>query len=227
MDFPTLHGWDLTPAEAVALQRELAGRIDVSAPLAAWDLAAGADISYNRRDPTLYASVVVWQRSTGAIVEARDTVAPATFPYIPGMLSFREAPPVLACFARLRTRPDVLLCDGQGRAHPRRFGLACHLGLWLNLPTLGCAKSRLCGSYVEPDEQAGAQSPLTDAGETIGMVLRTKTRVNPVYVSPGYRIDLASAVAVVRACCTRYRLPEPTRLAHCRVNELRNGKAAE
>jgi deoxyribonuclease V len=228
MQVHQLHPWDMPADEAIALQKQLAGRVDTATPLPAdWDLVAGADVSFNRDDPTIYASVLVWRRSTGEVVEGRDAVGVSHFPYVPGLLSFREAPTVLAAFARLQTRPDVVMCDGQGIAHPRRLGIASHVGLWLELPTLGCAKSLLCGRYAEPGPDPGATSPLTYRGEVIGTVLRTKKNVTPVFVSPGHRIDHASAVAVVRASCRKYRLPEPTRLAHLRVNELRRGRTAE
>jgi deoxyribonuclease V len=148
-------------------------------------------------------------------------VGEARFPYVPGLLSFREAPAVLDAFRRLQTRPDVVLCDGQGTAHPRRMGLACHLGLWLNVPTIGCAKSRLCGTYDEPGPARGDRSPLVDRCEVVGAVVRTRARVNPVYVSPGHLCDLESAVEIVLASTPKYRLPLASRLAHDRVNELR------
>jgi deoxyribonuclease V len=221
MNFPPLHDWPTTVTEATALQRELAGRIDTCSPLGDFDLVAGADISYNRHDPLLHASVVVWRVSTGEVIDAADVRATATFPYVPGYLSFRELPAVLPAFEALRTKPDVVMCDGQGTAHPRRFGLACHLGLWLNMPCLGCAKSRLSGTHVEPPPDAGSRVPLTDRGEVIGAVVRGKARVKPLWVSPGHRIDLDSAVRVVLACVRGYRVPEPTRQAHLRVNRLR------
>src|SRR5262249_53393619 len=145
-----LHSWDMTPKEAVALQRELADRIDTRSPLTRCELVAGADISYNRFSPTIYAAVVVVRVADGAVVESATTVGQSAFPYVPGLLSFREAPSVLEAFAKLKTRPDALMLDGQGFAHPRRFGLACHVGLWLDLPCLGCAKSRLIGTHREP-----------------------------------------------------------------------------
>jgi deoxyribonuclease V len=221
MDVADLHPWPTDTASALALQRELAQCVDDTTPLPSFDLVAGADISYNRHDPTLYAAVVVWRPADGTIVATADVVAQAQFPYVPGFLSFREAPAVLEAFRQLHERPDVVLCDGQGRAHPRRFGLACHLGLWLGMPTIGCGKSRLCGTFEEPGPARGDSSPLIDREEIIGRVLRTRDRVRPLYVSAGHRIDLASALAVVLACGRRYRQPEPTRLAHERVNALR------
>ncbi len=216
-----LHSWDLTPAEAVQLQRELAGRIDVRTPLAGPRLVAGADVSYNRFSPTLYAAVVVLRSDDWSIVETQTAVGPSPFPYIPGLLSFREAPILLEAFAKLQDQPDAVMCDGQGLAHPRRFGLACHLGLWLDIPCLGCAKSLLTGKYKEPRKKAGSLAPLRDGAEVIGSIVRTKTGIKPVYVSAGHRLDLPSAVRLVLASCRGYRLPEPTRQAHLHVNALR------
>jgi deoxyribonuclease V len=223
VDIRTLHRWDLSEREAVALQRELASQVNVSAPLADWELVAGADVSFNRDDPTIYASVIVIRRSDCQVVEVQDAVGQSEFPYVPGLLSFREAPTLLKAFAKLQTRPDVVVCDGQGIAHPRRLGIASHMGLWLDLPTLGCAKSLLYGRYQAPGLEPGSESPLVSRSgdEVIGTVLRTKLRSNPVFISPGHRIDLAGSVGVVKSVLRRYRLPEPTRLAHEQVNAVR------
>ncbi len=221
-----LHRWDLSITEAKEIQKELAPRVLTVGSLPEVELVAGADISYNKFSPKLYASVVVWKRSTGEIMEVSDVLGESTFPYVPGYLSFREAPTLLRAFAKLESKPDVVMVDGQGIAHPRRFGIACHLGLWLDLPTIGCAKSRLVGTFVPPDLEAGSVSDLTDRGEVIGQVVRTKKRTNPLFIAPGHRIDLESAVRVVMQCCRGYRIPEPTRQAHLRVNDLRT-KAKE
>jgi deoxyribonuclease V len=221
-----LHRWDVTVEEATALQRELAARIDVRHPLTRCDLVAGADISYNLRSTTLYAAVVVLRVDDMSVVERRAAVSEATFPYQPGYLSFREAPAVLQAFARLESVPDVVMLDGQGIAHPRRFGLACHVGLWLNRPAVGCAKSRLVGRHSPLDPEAGSSVPLVAGGETVGKVVRTKTGVQPVYVSPGHLIDLDGSVELVLRCARGYRVPEPTRQAHLYVNALRRGEVA-
>ena len=225
MRITPLHRWDVTPTEAVALQRELADQLDTRTPLNRIKLVAGADISYNKFDPIMYATVVVYRLADGEIVEVQDSVARAMFPYVPGLLTFREAPAYLDAFAKLQTVPDAIMFDGQGYAHPRRFGLASHLGLWLGLPTIGCAKSRLCGQFREPRKTAGSLSPLKDGKAQIGCAVRTKQRCKPIFVSVGNGIDLASAVRAVLAAGRGYRIPEPTRLAHLRVNELRR-KAA-
>jgi deoxyribonuclease V len=227
MKIPTLHSWDLTPRDAIALQKELAQQIEVTAPLKKCDLIAGADCSYNRRSPKFYAAVVVLRASDMSIVESQGVIGESPFPYIPGLLSFREIPIVLQVFAKLKHRPDVVMCDGQGYAHPRRIGLACHLGLWLKIPTFGCAKTRLIGEYDEPGRNAGDRSPLIDKEETIGNVVRTKNKTKPLFVSPGHRIDLASAVALSLQSCRGYRIPEPTRQAHLQVNQLRLRDAVE
>jgi deoxyribonuclease V len=230
MRIAPLHTWDLTPKEAIALQKELAGRVDASRPLRQCELIAGADVSYNRFSPIVYAAIVVLRASDLTIVETQDVVGESRFPYIPGLLTFREAPIVLDAFAKLRHRPDVVMVDGQGLAHPRRFGIASHLGLLLGVPTIGCAKTRLIGEFKEPLKGAGAISPLlapavAASGETsseiIGSVVRTKLNTRPLYISVGHMIDLASAVGLVLASCRGYRIPEPTRQAHLRVNEIR------
>jgi deoxyribonuclease V len=220
MENPTLHRWDLDAAEARALQAELAGRVDTRTPLGHWRTLAAADVSYNRFSPVLYAAAVVVRAGSGEVIERVGVAAPADFPYVPGLLSFREAPALILAFSRLSTRPDVVLCDGQGIAHPRRLGIASHLGLWLGLPTVGCAKSRLCGDYEEPGPDRGDRSPLVHRGEVVGAVVRTRARVKPLFVSPGHLCDLEGAVRLVLELTGRYRLPEPARLAHEYVNEV-------
>jgi deoxyribonuclease V len=221
MQIRRLHSWDLTPKAAIDLQRSLASQIDTRSPLTRCDLIAGADISFNRFSPTMYAGVLVYRVADDQIVETQDAVMDVTFPYVPGLLSFREAPALLAAFAKLKTTPDAVMIDGHGYAHPRRFGIACHLGMWLNLPTFGCAKSLLVGKHRELAAAAGKMTPLMHNDEQVGYAVRTNCRVKPVYVSAGHRIDLASAVQVVAATLRSYRIPEPTRLAHLRVNACR------
>jgi deoxyribonuclease V len=219
----TLHPWDIDAVRAAEVQRDLAARVDTTIPLAKWDLVAGADASYNRYSNTIYAAVVVVRTSDGGVIETQGAVHETKFPYIPGFLSFREAPALLEAFAKLHCEPDVFMFDGQGIAHPRRLGIAAHVGLWLDRPSLGCAKSRLTGKFAEPGLEAGSVSPLTDRKEVIGQVVRTKKGILPLFVSPGHKIDQESATRVVLATCRGYRLPEPTRQAHLHVNELRRG----
>lgn len=219
MRFAHLHDWNLPPAEARRLQAELAVRVDTKRPLGPRETVAAADVSYDKFSPVLFAAVVVGR--AGSIIERVGVSAPASFPYVPGLLSFRESPAILHAFAKLETRPDAILCDGQGIAHPRRLGVACHLGLWLGIPTVGCAKSLLCGEYDDPGPRRGDRSPLIHRGEQVGWVLRTRDRVSPLFVSPGHLCDLDSAAELVLAETSRYRLPELTRQAHNHVNDLR------
>jgi len=216
-----LHRWDVSPAEAIQIQEALRRRLDLREARRPTETVAGVDVSYDTRTPTLYAAVVLMRLHDHEILETATATRPATFPYIPGLLSFREAPAVLQAVTRLTRRPDCLLCDGQGIAHPRRFGLACHLGLLLNLPSIGCAKSVLVGEYQEPPEKRGGFRMLIDRGERVGIILRTRDGVEPVYVSPGYRMNTQQAREIVLKATGRYRLPEPTRQAHLLVNRLR------
>ncbi len=216
-----IHSWRLEPTKARDLQRELTGRVIADQPLGPYQTVGGADVSFNKFSPILFAAVVVFRADTLELIDRAGVVAEAAFPYIPGLLSFREAPPVLEAFVRLSVKPDILICDGQGMAHPRRLGLASHLGIWLGIPTIGCAKSHLFGDFDEPGPTRGQWSPMTDGEETIGAVLRTRDRVKPLYVSPGHLCDLPGAIAAVLAATPRYRLPVTTRVAHDFVNELR------
>jgi deoxyribonuclease V len=219
--FECLHSWDLTTEAAVALQRDLAKQIDVRVPLTRCDLIAGADISYNRFSSRFYAAVIVMRTDDCSVVEVQHAVRESPFPYVPGLLTFREGPALLDAFAKVESQVDAVMFDGQGIAHPRRLGLASHMGLWLKVPSIGCAKSLLTGHYKEPAEKAGSVAPLLDRKEVLGEAVRTKDRTNPVYVSAGHLIDLPSSVRLVLQTCRGYRLPEPTRQAHQAVNEIR------
>jgi deoxyribonuclease V len=222
MDVPCLHDWSMNFREAIALQRELAGRVLLAdclpRPLRT---VAGVDVSYEKHGDLFFAAVVVLSFPELEPVEEAFAAGRVTFPYIPGLLSFRELPVVLEAFRSLRTVPDAVLVDGQGIAHPRRLGIASHLGLWLELATVGCAKSRLCGEHPPPGTRRGDQVPLTLDGERIGTVLTTRDRVKPLFVSPGHKTDIAAAAELALACTRRYRMPEPTRLAHLLTNKLR------
>ncbi|MCX8108213.1 MAG: deoxyribonuclease V [Verrucomicrobiae bacterium] len=205
------HQWKISPERAVAIQAALATRVSKE-----WDKrpvrwVAGLDAAFS--GSTCIAGVVLWDSRERKIAEEHVAWRTLTFPYIPGLLSFREAPALIAALRKLRRPPDLLICDGQGIAHPRRFGIASHVGVLTGLPSIGCAKSRLIGNAVEPGKQRGSTSPLIDRGEEIGAVLRTKTGSKPVYVSVGHMIDLKSAVEIVLALASGHRLPEPTRLA--------------
>ncbi|TAN35633.1 MAG: deoxyribonuclease V [Verrucomicrobia bacterium] len=215
--------WNLTPRAAIAQQQRLRKKVipRLPQPLPSNPLVAGTDVSYDQGSDQLFAAVVVLQLPELKIVAQATTIDRARFPYVPGLLSFREAPALLRCFRKLACVPDVVMVDGQGLAHPRRFGLACHLGWLLELPTFGCAKSILCGSYGPLASRRGATAPLVHNQETIGVALRTRAGVQPVYVSIGHRIDLPSAVDLALRCAPRWRIPEPTRQAHILVNQLR------
>lgn len=214
-DMAKRHRWDVTPDEAVAIQQRLRAEISQAEPTEPITLdqihtVAGIDVSYREIGR---AAIAVFSFPDLELIEEVTATREVTFPYIPGLLSFREGPVVLAAFERLRTQPDLLIFDGQGYAHPRRLGLARHMGSYLNWPSIGCAKSRLTGRYDEPGPELGAWSPLMSGREEIGRVVRTKVRVKPLFVSVGYRITLPLAVEVVLRCTRGYRLPEPTRIA--------------
>lgn len=208
------HPWDLTPKEAIALQRQLAGHVLVADHYGEVRRIAGVDVGFEQNNTVTRAAVAVLEYPALTLREYAIAREPTRFPYVPGLLSFREVPAVLAALEQLSALPDMLLCDGQGIAHPRRLGIASHLGVLLDLPTIGVAKSRLIGTHEEPGEEKGAWQPLLDKGEAIGCVLRTRSRVKPLYISPGHRVGLESARQWVMACLTRYRLPETTRWAH-------------
>ncbi len=216
-----MHDWDLTPKEAIALQNRLRDRVRLQPLKRKIRTIAGADISFNRFSDRIYAGIVVLSLPDLEVIESTAIRSRTRFPYIPGLLSFRELPALLEAWAKLKTIPDALILDGQGLAHPRRFGIACHAGIWLKIPTIGCAKSILVGKHAELPPEAGSQTPLVDRNEQIGVVLRTKKKVAPVYVSPGHLIDMPGAVNLVQRSLTRYRLPETTRQAHLLVNRLR------
>ena len=219
-----LHSWDLSPAEAIALQTELQNRIRIQPLAEELKFVAGADISFDIGSDTVHAGIVVLSFPELEVVEECGIKTEATFPYVPGLLSFRESPPILEAWQRLKTKPDVLILDGQGTAHPRRFGIACHMGLLLGIPTMGCAKSLLCGKYEELGIERGSTSPLVHRKEVIGAALRTKTKINPVFVSPGHLCDIDSSVSLLLRCDGGLKIPEPTRRAHLFVNRLRQGE---
>ena len=207
-----MHRWRVTPREAVAIQQSLRGRIVLSPLRPAARVVAGADATYRGREAA--GAVLVFSFPELELLEARFCVREVNFPYVPGLLSFREIPALLGAFGKVKTGFDALICDGQGIAHPRRFGLAAHLGLLLEKPSVGCAKSLLTGSFREPPPGAGAWRPVTDRGEVVGAALRTKEGVKPVFVSPGHLVDLENSIRLVMACTAGRRLPEPSRLAH-------------
>ena len=214
MKFDQLHDWNLDPKSAIALQSELASRLisDVPLPLDSVACVAGIDVSVRRSRSR--AAVVVMRYPQLEVVEIACSERKTTFPYIPGLLAFREGPVILDALGKLRSEPEAFIFDGMGQIHPRRMGIAAHLGLWLRRPTLGCGKSPYIGEYAELAEAKGSSSPIRHRNEQIGVALRTRTKVKPVYVSAGHLIDLESAVRLTMALTTRYRLPAPIRAAH-------------
>ena len=208
----SLNAWDLSPPEAFAQQNELALQVERKPRLGPVHHVAGVDVSV--RDDVSRAAVVVLDFEDMSPVDYAIATRPVTFPYVPGLLAYREGPVVLNALERLGTTPDLLIFDGQGLAHPRRLGIASHIGLLVDMPAVGCAKSRLCGQHDEPGQEPGSYAPLLDQKELIGAVLRTRQDVKPVYVSIGHRVDLETSIKYVLACCRGYRLPETTRWAH-------------
>lgn len=214
--------WFPTPKDAVAQQRLLAGSVLCETPEKfAPRTIAGVDVSCSRFSHVLYAGVVVLDVKDGTILDSASIIRDATFPYIPGLLSFREAPAIFQAWQSLNMKPDLVIVDGNGIAHPRHFGLAAHLGVLWDLPTIGCAKSRLLGRHREPGMTRGSACQLLHHGKVIGSVVRTKAKVAPVYVSVGHRITLEDAKRWILRTCNSYRLPLPIRRAHEYVNQVR------
>lgn len=225
MEVEPLHLWDVSPQEAARIQRELRGQLSLSdgISLAGARTVAGADNGYLRRgaSTTAYAAVVVLSFPDLDLLERQVAACPVEFPYVPGLLSFREAPALLAAFRNVEREPDVILFDAHGYAHPRRFGAASHLGLLLDKPSIGCAKRRLVGTLEEPGPEFGARSPLVDRGQLVGMAVRTRLGRPPLVVSIGHKMSLETAVEIALACCRENRfMPEPTRLADRLVREV-------
>jgi deoxyribonuclease V len=214
MPVQQVHPWKVTTSEARAIQLRLAGLVSRRNEVPHPRLVAGVDISAPRFQGKVKGTVVVLSYPELEVAEIGAVEQAVDFPYIPGLLSFRESPVILAAYGKLRSKPDLILVDGQGIAHPRRFGIASHLGVLLDVPTIGCAKSMLCGTHDVLGPEAGSTAGIEHEGEIIGMALRTKANVRPVYVSIGHKVDLAAAVSWVSKCYWGYRLPEPTRLAH-------------
>jgi deoxyribonuclease V len=208
-----LHSWNVTPREAAQIQRDLRPQLVLRDQLGAVSLVAGADIALDKREQLGFGGVIVYTFPGLEEVERQTSVCPLTFPYVPGLLAFREAPVLLEAFAKLRSEPDVLVFDAHGYSHPRRMGLASHLGLVFDKPSIGCAKSVLVGDYEEPPSQAGAWTPLVHGGETVAAAVRTRDGVKPVFVSCGHRVSLETAIRVMLQCTVDTRIPKPTREA--------------
>ncbi len=230
MRIPEIHPGNVAPAEAIRIQQELREKLIFRPPQKPIRLLAAGDVSYNPGDGIHFGAFLLFRFTDLILLEKAWAAEKISFPYIPGLLTFREAPILLKVFSQLSQKPDLLLLDGQGIAHPRSMGIAAHLGLLLNLPAIGCAKSRLCGVYEEPGEEKGSRTLLKDCGKTIGAAVRTRTGIKPVFVSPGHKMDLPTSAEIVLALCRTYRLPEPLRQAHAFVNRLRaeqSGKGKE
>ena len=229
MDYQTLHPWDVSSSEAIAIQKDLRSRLILDEAPQGVQTVAGIDVSFTRGSNRLFASVVVLDLTKPgsknhrpfSIIEIAIGSLELDFPYIPGLLSFREIPVVLKAWEKLKHRPDCLICDGQGMAHPRRMGLASHFGLIVDLPSIGCGKTRLLGEYQAPGPTRGDQSSLVDREEVIGAVLRTRKGVQPIFISQGHRMTLDHAVDIILSSQVRYRLPEPIRMAHRLANVAR------
>jgi deoxyribonuclease V len=209
-----LHPWKVTPEQAIRIQENLRHQIILKKTFSRVTIIGGADVSYPKEGNFLLGAVVVLSFPQMETLEAATACGKITFPYLPGLLTFREGPVLIKAFQKLRTRPDVLIFDGQGIAHPRAMGLATHLGIWLNLPSVGCAKTPLLGGSVAPRPPKGSYELIQKDGREVGVVLRTKDRVKPVFVSPGYRIDLRTSIQLVLDSCQGFRIPEPLRRAH-------------
>ena len=222
MKFKQLHSWRVNYKKAVQIQETLRDLLTFEKYTGKIQTIAGTDVSYDKHSDRFFAGVVVFKLNKHLeMIEEATAMGKARFPYIPGLLSFREAPILLRAFRKLKNNPDVILFDGQGIAHPRRFGLASHMGLILDKPSIGCAKSRLVGEYSSVENTAGAYSKLIYGNKVVGVVLRTKKNTKPIFVSPGHKINLSLAIRITLKTCCGYRIPEPTRQAHLLVNKLR------
>ena len=213
------HRWDLSETEAIHTQQTLSKNVITEDQFTNINYIAGVDVAYSKQDDVLIAAIVILDAHTLNVEESVAVEDTVHFPYIPGLFSFRELPPIIKAFQQVTAPPDLIVCDGQGIAHPRKFGLASHLGILFDIPTIGCGKTRLLGEYTEPDQKRGAVSPLLDNGEVIGGVLRTQANTKPIYVSIGHRIGLQTACEWIVKLSPKYRLPETTRLADQLVNK--------
>lgn len=208
-----IHPWNLTEEEALQLQSDLATKVERQDRFDSIKYIAGVDVAYAKENEQLVAAVVILDAKTLDVIETATAADREQFPYIPGLFSFRELPPLINAFDKLKQQPDLIVCDGQGYSHPRRFGLASHLGVIFDIPTIGCGKTRLIGEHKDPDKTRGATSPLVDNGETIGNVLRIQDGIKPMYVSIGHRVSLTTACDWVLKLSPKFRLPETTRQA--------------
>ena len=219
-----LHPWNVSPTEAVEIQRNLRDKVRLEPVVDPIQYVAGADISFDRGSDVFHAGIVVLKLPSLQLCGHSLVTTRSTFPYVPGLLSFREMPSLLEAWDQLPTKPDVVVLDGHGIAHPRRLGIASHFGVWVNKPTIGCAKKLLTGMHETLSTEAESHGLIYDNQEIIGVALRSRENVAPIYISPGHLTDFESALSIVSTCLTRYRLPEVTRKAHQLVNQLRRGE---
>ncbi len=216
-----LHSWTISPKEAIEIQKRLAEQVRIQPLPARLKTIGASDISYCKTTDRLIAVILTFKWPRLDPLESAHHVCSAAFPYVPGLLSFREIPPLIETYEKLRRKPDVLLCDGQGIAHPRKMGFAAHLGLYLGIPTVGCAKSRLCGEHERLTLRKGFSRPLMLSGEQVGLVYCSRDGVKPIYISPGHLSDIPSSKKLISRCLRRYRIPEPLRMAHLEANRIR------
>ncbi|MDP6546281.1 MAG: deoxyribonuclease V [Phycisphaerae bacterium] len=216
------HSWNISPARAISIQKSLASRVSIAPLTAPVETVAGTDCAFLDGGKKIVAAVVLCDAKSMELLGSVSVVRACRFPYVPGLLSFREAPAVIAAVEKLIPRPDLLMCDGQGLAHPRGLGLASHVGLWLDLPTIGVAKSRLCGTHRPPGENRRCRAQLRYGGRVVGVAIRTRSGVKPLYISVGHRLSLDQAISWTLRCGRGVRLPEPTRKAHQLVSRLRS-----
>lgn len=212
---------NLTPAQAIAYQQELRLQVRIETLEKPIRIIAGADISFNKFEETVYAGIVLFKYPQMEVIGHASAVSSTKFPYISGLLAFREVPALLEAWNKLEIKPDLLVLDGQGIAHERRLGIATHFGIITDIPTIGSAKSRLRGKYEEPAAEQFAQSPMYDREEVIGTALRSKKNCKPIFISPGHKVSMAQSIEVIKNCLRGYRIPEPTRQAHILVNQVR------
>jgi deoxyribonuclease V len=220
LKYLNLHSWEVNPQEAIKIQKDLKSNISLKKSFSKINKIAGADVSYYQNK--MIAGVVIFEFPNLKTIERQSFISTVNFPYIPGLLTFREGPSLLAAFKKIKNDPDIILFDGQGIAHPRRMGIATHLGLFLDKPTIGCAKSKLSGKYTSVGEEKGDYTLLKEGKEVLGAVLRTRRKVKPIFISPGYKIDLSNSIEITLKCIVKYRLPVPVREAHIFVNQIRN-----
>ncbi len=223
-EYKILHPWNVTPDEAIKIQNKLRDLVKVENLKTEINYIAGADISFDKGSNVVYAGIAVLKFPELEEIERSLVIMEVSFPYIPGLLSFRESPALIKAWEKIEVVPDVVVIDGQGIAHPRRFGIASHFGVLIDRPTIGCAKSLLIGKYDEPAEKAGSYSYLYDSGEIVGVALRTRDNVQPVFVSIGHKITLEESIKIILQTVKGFKIPEPTRHAHNLVNALRRGE---